>query len=145
MPQKFPLTQAAGYLGINRHTMRRFSKEQLLPDGFSDAGRPYWFQTTLDAFRFGAPEVRPALQLSVPAIPSLDRSSSTATAIFGRSLRTVPVQASDPLTALSMLMNVVADAQPSCLVVPSAAMDCVHGRSVIQACLASGVLVTLQG
>lgn len=144
MTTKLNLTQASSYLGINRHTMRRLSREQLLPDGYSDGGRAFWFQTTLDAFRFGSQQVRPALQLAVPAIPSLDLSGSTETAIFGRSLRTIPIHAADPLGALSASLSVVAETKPSCLVVPKQAMHCVHGRSVIQACLDSGVSVTIQ-
>ena len=141
----FNTNEVAAHLKISRSTVRRLAAKALLrPDGYTGAGRPYWYRATLDAFQLGAGHKRNALAFYTTLLPSISCATVPGPDLLGQHIEVVKLMSTDLLSLLSELYATISACLPADLVLPAQAIECPTGLAVIRAATTSGCNVVLR-
>jgi hypothetical protein len=140
----FNTTDAAAFLGISRQTMYRLADNDLPPDELSPAGKKLWYYQTLVKIKYAGSRKGLAAQFTADSFPGVSCSAEGAAALQGVQVKNSFIGGSSFVSALAEVMTALSALKPNLVILPQRSLKDDFGKSVISACLASGIGIYIE-
>ncbi|MBM3105935.1 hypothetical protein IIE18_12380 [Pseudomonas sp. V1] len=140
--------QAARYLSISRHTMRKLGTSILPPDSVSGSDRPYWHTRTLDRYRAGI-NAPTSIALSIIGTGidgvSMEQAPEDVALIKGIQLKGFQPAPGTRAMQLIEVLNEITQMKPSALILPFQCNLSPYAMVVADLCNDMGIALVLHG
>ncbi len=137
-------TAAAAFLGISRQTMYRLGEKDLPHDELSPSGKKLWHHQSLIKFKYSGSRRGLAVQFTADAFTGISCSVEGGAALQGIQVKDCFIGGSTFVSALAEIMAALTELKPTCAILPQRALNDEMGKSVVSACLASGIGIYIE-